>query len=680
MTTTTDTRALDELCVNTIRTLSMDAVQQANSGHPGTPMALAPLAYVLYTRVMQHNPANDEWPDRDRFVLSAGHASMLLYSMLYLTGYGLELEDLKRFRQVGSPTAGHPERKYAAGIETTTGPLGQGVATSVGLALAERMLAARFNREGHEVVDHRTFTIVSDGDLQEGVASEACSLAGHLALGRLIGFYDDNHISIEGETELSFSEDVGRRFESYGWHVQNLGEDIGLDRIEEATREAMAVEDRPSLVILRTHIAPGSPNKQDTEEAHGSPLGEEEIRLTKEAYGWPSQEPFHVPEEALEHFRACLERGRQVEDEWRGRFEAFRAAHPDLASELERIQEGRLPDGWATGVPRFEPSGDKKIATRKASSTVLQWAAERVPNLVGGSADLAPSTLTLIDGGGDVGPGSYEGRNLHFGIREHGMGAIVNGLTLHGLRAYGATFLIFSDYMRASIRLAALMKLPSIFVFTHDSIGLGEDGPTHQPIEQLVGLRAIPRLYVIRPAGANETALAWRFAIAQTENPSALALTRQGLPIWDPDAVPEDAIERGAYVLKEAEGGDPELILMATGSEVHLCAAAAKLLEADGVPTRLVSMPCIDRFAEQDGAYRDSVLPPSCRARVAVEAASPVGWDRWIGEEGEMIGMETFGESGPAGDLFKHFGFTPERVAERGRAAVERVGAGVASS
>jgi transketolase len=679
-TTTTDRQALDELCVNTIRTLSMDAVQRANSGHPGTPMALAPLAYVLYTRVMRHNPSNPEWADRDRFVLSAGHASMLLYSMLYLTGYPLTLDEIKRFRQVGSPTAGHPERGDTPGIETTTGPLGQGISNSVGLALAERMLAARFNRDGHELVDHHTFTIASDGDLQEGVASEACSLGGHLGLGRLIAFYDDNHISIEGETELSFTEDVGKRFEAYGWHVQNLGEDLELDNLERATRAAMEVEDRPSLVIVRTHIAPGSPNKQDTEEAHGAPLGTEEVKLTKEAYGWPTEPEFLVPDEALAHFRECCDRGRELEEEWNEKAAAYREAHPELWAEFERLQQGRLPDGWDSDVPRFHPEEGVTLATRKASNKVIQWAAAKVPELVGGSADLAPSTLTLIDGAGSVEKGSYEGRNLHFGIREHGMGAIVNGLTLHGFRGYGSTFLIFSDYMRGAIRLSAVMSLPSIWVFTHDSIGLGEDGPTHQPIEQLAGLRAIPRLRVVRPAGANETALTWQFAIKRTDGPTAMALSRQGLPFWDPDAVPPDAVERGAYVLRDASNGSPDVVLIGTGSEVHLCARAQELLEQDGVATRLVSMPCMEQFDDQDEGYRDSVLPPDVRARVAVEAASPFGWDRFVGEQGAVVGMTTFGESGPAKDVYRHFGFTPENVAETAKSVVESLASGARSA
>ena len=675
--TPTETRALDELCVNTIRTLSMDAVQRANSGHPGAPMALAPLAYVLYTRVMKHSPRNPFWFDRDRFVLSAGHASMLLYSTLYLTGYGLELDDLKAFRQLHSHTPGHPERDLAHGVETTTGPLGQGLGNSVGLALAERMLAARYNRADHDVVDHHTFAIASDGDMQEGIGSEACSLAGHLGLGRLIVFYDDNRVQLDGPTKWAFSEDVGMRFEAYGWHVQKLGEDLELDRLEEAARTAMEVDDRPSLVIMRTHIAVGSPNKQDSSKAHGSPLGVEEVELTKKAYGWPTLEPFYVPEEALAHFRQCIDRGAQLEEEWDERAAAYEAAHPDLWHELKQIVECRLPDGWDADPPRFDPSGEGiagggSLATRKASERVIQWAAEQVPALVGGAADLSSSTLTTIEDGGDVTPGSYAGRNLHFGVREHAMGAIVNGLNLHGFRAFGATFLQFSDYMKNTLRLAALMKLPSIFVYTHDSIGLGEDGPTHQPIEHLAGLRAIPGLYVLRPADANETARAWTFAIAQKEHPTAFSLSRQGLRVLDPDAVPADAVERGAYVLADPDGGEPEVILIGTGSEVGLCLAARDQLEADGIPTRVVSMPCAERFLEQDEGYRDAVLPHGVRARVAVEAASPLGWDRFVGEEGSIIGMNTFGASAPAKDVFANFGFTPERVADEARKTYER--------
>jgi transketolase len=673
---TTGTEQMDELAINTIRTLSMDAVEKAKSGHPGAPMALAPLAYLLYTRVMKHNPADAEWFDRDRFVLSAGHASMLLYSSLYLSGYGLTLDDLKSFRQLGSPTAGHPERGDAAGIEATTGPLGQGISMAVGLALAERMLAARFNRPGHELIDHRTFTIASDGDMQEGVASEACSLAGHLGLGKLIAFYDNNHIQLAGETSMAFSEDVARRFEAYGWHVQDLGEDIALARIELAIAAADEIPDQPSLIVLRTHIGYGSPNKQDTEKAHGSPLGEDEVRLTKEGYGWDPDAQFLVPAEVLAHFRETAgERGARAQAEWTERAEAYRAEHPGLWDELSLAIEGRLPDGWDAEVPRFRPEGGM-VATRKASQSVIQWAAERVPHLVSGSADLEPSTLTLIDGGGSVTKGDYSGRNLHYGVREHGMGAIVNGLCLHGLKAFGSTFFTFSDYMKGAIRLAALMHLPAIHVFTHDSIGLGEDGPTHQPIEQLAHLRATPNVYMVRPAGANETALAWRFAIEQKATPVALALSRQGLPVWNPSGVPRDAIHRGAYVLRDSfREGDPDLILIGTGSEVHICTGAADLLEADGIATRVVSAPCLERFAEQDEDYRESVLPAAVRARVSVEAASTFGWARWTTDDGAQVGMTSFGASGPQKDLYQHFGFTPDKVAAQGRAVVERLGA-----
>jgi transketolase len=662
---------LDELCIDTIRTLSMDAVQKANSGHPGTPMALAPIAYVLYARIMRHNPRDPDWPDRDRFILSAGHASMLLYSSLYLAGYDLSLEDdIKQFRQLGSKCAGHPEYGHCPGVEVTTGPLGQGISHAVGFALAERMLAARFNRDGHSIIDHRTFVIASDGDIEEGISSEAGSLAGHLGLGRLIAFYDENHISIEGDTALALSEDTAKRYEAYGWHVQNLGEDISLDRLEQAVKDAEAVEDRPSLIVVRTHIAQGSPNKQDTAGAHGSPLGEEEIKLTKEAMGWPSEEPFYVPDEALEHFRQCVERGAQAQSEWQERFDAYASDHAELAAEFERLVSRKLPEGWDADVPRFEAT-DKMTATRKSGQEVLQWAASRVPELVGGSADLAPSTLTHINDAGDVEAGAYDGRNMHFGIREHTMGAVVNGLTLHYLRGYGSTFFTFTDYMRGSVRLAAVMGIPSIFIYTHDSIGLGEDGPTHQPIEHLAMMRATPGISVIRPAGANETALGWHHAIAAHDHPSALVLSRQGIPTWNPDQVPRDAIERGAYVLQEASS-EPQVILIASGTEVHICTRAADLLEADGVATRVVSMPCMEHFAAQDQSYRDEVLPPQVRARVSVEAASTFGWQRWVGDLGETIGMEGYGASAPAGVLYKHFGFTPEAVVEKAKAALER--------
>jgi transketolase len=665
MSTAPPASGIDELCVNTIRTLAMDAVQKANSGHPGTPMALAPVAYTLYTRVMRHSPANAAWPNRDRFVLSCGHASMLLYAMLYLCGYGLQLEDIENFRQLGSPCAGHPEYGHAPGIEATTGPLGQGISNCVGLALAERMLAARFNRDGHEIIDHHTFTIASDGDMEEGISSESGSLAGHLGLGRLIAFYDDNHITIEGNTALAFSEDVGTRYEAYGWHVQRLGEDLALDRLEQAAQAAMEVADRPSLIICRTHIAPGAPNKHDSASAHGSPLGEEEIRLTKEAYGWPVEPPFYVPPEALEHCRATIGRGEQAERAWNERMAAYRAAHPKLAGELEAIFERRPPALPAGLLKRFEPG--TKIATRKASQEVLQVAATLVPSMIGGAADLAPSTLTLIDGGGDVERGAYGERNLHFGIREHAMGAIVNGLALSGLRPYGATFLIFSDYMKGAIRLAALMELPSIFCYTHDSIGVGEDGPTHQPIEQLAALRATPNINVVRPADAHETALAWSFALRASETPTVLALSRQALVVLDPELIPDDAIERGAYILRDT-GEAPAVVLIGTGSEVSLCLEAAERLAADGVGARVVSMPCMDRFERQPAAERERVLGAAGTARIAVEAASPFGWDRWTGERGAVIGMRSFGASAPEAAVYQHFGITVDAIVEQAHA------------
>ncbi len=678
VTATHDRLSIDDLCVDTIRTLSMDAVQKANSGHPGTPMALAPLAYVLFTRTMHHNPRDPKWPNRDRFILSAGHASMLLYSSLYLSGYDLSLEDIENFRQLGSKTPGHPEYPEVPGVEATTGPLGQGISHSVGFALAERMLAARFNKPGHDVVDHFTYVIASDGDLEEGISGEASSLAGHLGLGKLIVFYDQNHISIEGDTALAFSEDVAGRYEAYHWHVQDLHESIELENLEQALENAKTVTDRPSLIIVRTHIAQGAPNKQDTAGAHGSPLGDEEILLTKKAYGWPSEEPFFVPTEALEHFRQAVDRGAAYEDEWNERFDAYAAAYPAEAAEFTAITKGELPDGWADDLPSY-PVDTGSVATRKASENLIQWAAAKVPQFVGGSADLAPSTLTLIKDSTGIEKGDYSGRNFHFGIREHAMGAVVNGLNLNYFRAFGATFFTFSDYMKGSIRLAALMQLPSIFVFTHDSIGLGEDGPTHQPIEQLAHLRATPNLSVIRPADSNETALAWRYAIASTTTPSALVCSRQGVPTLDPASVPDDAIERGAYILKEASKA-PELILIGTGTEVNIAIKAAETLEDEGIPTRVVSMPCEDHFADQPLDYRDQILPPAVRARVSIEAASTFGWHRWVGELGEPIGMHTFGASGPANELYPHFGFTPERVAQAGRATVGRAKAALERS
>lgn len=673
----TDARSLDELCVNTIRTLSIDGVERAASGHPGAPMALAPLAYQLYTRTLRHNPANPHWFDRDRFVLSAGHASMLLYSALHLTGYGISLDDLKRFRQLGSPTAGHPEYEAEGtpGVEVTTGPLGQGVGNAVGFALAERMLAARFNRDGHELVDHRTYAIASDGDMQEGVSAEASSLAGHLGLGRLTVFYDDNHVQLAGPTSMGFSEDVAARYEAYGWHVQNLGEDLSLGALDAAIEAAREETARPSLIVLRTHIGYGAPNTQDTFKAHGSPLGEDETRLTKEAYGWDPDAHFLVPDEAAAHFREALDRGERAEADWNERAEAYRAEHPELWEGLSQVIEGRLPEGWEADPPRFDP-GDDPIATRKASAAVIQWAAGVIPQLVSGSADLEPSTNTEIEDGGSVTREDYSGRNVHYGVREHAMAAALNGLNLHGLKAFGSTFFNFLDYHKPSVRLAAVMGLPTIHVYTHDSIGLGEDGPTHQPVEQLATLRATPNVNVVRPADANETVRAWAFALAQDDGPCALVLSRQGLPILDPDAVPDYAIERGAYVLRAGAREQPDVILIATGSEVSVCLEAASALEGEGVAARVVSMPCFDRFIEQDASWRDSVLPPSCRARVSVEAGATLGWDRIVGEDGESIGMHGFGASAPSGDLFEHFGFTSEHVAERARTVIERTAAG----
>jgi transketolase len=670
---TTSTDGTVDLAINTIRTLSMDAVQKANSGHPGTPMALAPVAFTLYTRVMNHSPENPDWFNRDRFVLSAGHASMLLYSTLYLSGYGLSLDDLKNFRQLGSPTAGHPEYEYreAPGIEATTGPLGQGLAMSVGMALAERMLAARF---GDELIDHHTYVIASDGDIQEGVGSEACSLAGHLGLGKLIVFFDNNHIQLAGPTDRDFSEDVGMRFEAYGWHVQDVGEDLSVETLERATEEAKGVEDRPSLIIVRSHIGYGSPNKQDTYQAHGSPLGEDEVKATKEVYGWPEDKTFYVPDEAREPFEEAAGRGREAVEAWERKLASFRESNGEKAAELDLIMNPALPDDWAEGAPTFDPEDDN-VATRKASSQVIQWAASKVPQLISGSADLEPSTLTEIEDGGSVTREDYSGRNVHYGVREHGMGGIVNGLVLHGFRAFGSTFFNFLDYMKPPVRLASIMHIPTVHVYTHDSIGLGEDGPTHQPVEQLATLRAQPNIYCVRPADANETARAWKFALTQTDAPTALVLSRQSLPIQSPDDVPEDAIDRGAYVLRESSNGEPDLILIGTGSEVHICVGAAELLEEGGIATRVVSAPCLDSFAEQDQDYRDSVLPPDVRARVSVEAASPLGWSTWVGEDGDSIGMTTFGASAPQPALYEHFGFTPEKVAERARAVVERVSA-----
>ena len=667
-------RDLDLLCINTIRTLAMDAVQQANAGHPGTPMALAPLAYVLYTRHLRHSPTQPDWPDRDRFVLSCGHASMLLYAALHLTGYDLSLDDLRRFRQWESRTPGHPEHGLTPGVETTTGPLGQGFANGVGMAIAEASLAARFNRPGHEIVNHWTYAIASDGDLMEGISHEAASLAGHLRLGKLIYCYDDNHITIEGNTALAFSEDVAQRFTGYGWHVQRVADVNDLAALDAALAAAKAETARPSLVIVGTHIGWGSPHKQDSAEAHGSPLGAEEIALTKAVYGWPAEPPFLVPEAAKAHAGRCVERGAKLEAEWKSRFAAYEKAHPDLAAEWRAALAGDLPAGWERSLPAFT-AADGSQATRIWSSKVLNAIAPVVPTLVGGSADLAPSTNTLIKGGGDLEADSLGARNMHFGIREHGMGGILNGMALHrGVRPFGATFFVFTDYMRPSIRLAALMGLPVIYVFTHDSVGLGEDGPTHQPIEQLAAMRAIPNLTVIRPADGPETAQAWRAALLNTSGPTALVLTRQKVAAIDRERLaPADGLLRGAYILAEAGTGSPRLVLMATGSEVGLCLAARVTLEAEGTPTRVVSMPSLEIFARQSAEYRDEVLPPRVRARLAVEAATPFGWHRWVGSEGDVLGIERFGASAPYERIFEAFGFTADNVTRRAHAVLARV-------
>jgi transketolase len=654
--------SLDELCINTIRTLSMDAVQRANSGHPGTPMALAPLAYVIWTRHLRHNPRDPHWFGRDRFILSAGHASMLLYSMLHLTGYDLELDELKNFRQWNSKTPGHPEYKHTPGVETTTGPLGQGFANGVGMAIAERHLAALFNREGHEIVDHYVYAICSDGDLMEGVASEAASLAGHLRLGKLIYFWDDNDITIEGSTSLAFSEDVLKRFDAYGWHTARIEDANDLDAIDAAIREAQA-DPRPSMIGVKTVIGYGSPNKAGSEEAHGSPLGEDEVARTKENLGWPTTETFHVPEDALAHMREAVQRGEQLQREWSDRWNAFEQAHGDVAAALRTALRGELPEGWDAELPVFR-AGDKPIATRAASGKAINAIAKTVPWLIGGSADLAPSTNTLIEDADSFGVDSYAGRNFHFGVREHGMGSVLNGMALHGgVRPYGATFMIFSDYMRPPIRLAALMEQPTIYVFTHDSVGLGEDGPTHQPIEQLPALRAIPGLVDLRPADAAETVEAWRFVMEYRDGPVFLALTRQAVPHLDRERfAPASELRKGAYVLAEAEAGSPQAILIASGSEVSVALEARERLQEEGVATRVVAMPSWALFERQPREYQQQVLPSHVRARVAVEAAGPMGWHRWTGDRGEVVALSRFGASAPAKEIFHQLGFSADNL------------------
>ncbi len=656
---------LDQLCINTIRMLAADAVQKAKSGHPGMPMGAAAMTYVLWTRFLKHNPASPKWPDRDRFVLSAGHGCMLQYALLHLTGYDLGMEELQRFRQWESKTPGHPEYGLTPGVETSTGPLGQGVGNGIGMAIAERWLAAQFNRPGHTIVDHYTYAIVSDGDLMEGVASEAASLAGHLKLGKLIYLYDDNHISIEGNTDLTFTEDVGRRFEAYGWHVQRVADGNDLRAVDGTIRAAQTETTRPSLILARTHIGYGSPNKQDSHKAHGEPLGEEEVRLTKGKLGWPLDPPFLVPEEARREFRKALDRGRRWEAEWRERLRAYAAAFPQEGARWDTLMDGKLPEGWDAALPTFAPS-DPAIATRAASGKALQVLFSTVPNLVGGSADLAPSTNTYIKEFGEFQAGSSGGRNLRFGVREHAMGAITNGMAVHGgIRPFTATFLIFSDYMRPAVRLAALMEIPVVFIFTHDSIGLGEDGPTHQPIEHLMALRAIPGLTVIRPADANETVEAWRVALAQ-HGPGCLVLTRQNLPILDRSGMHAGGgVERGAYVMADASGGKPQVILIATGSEVSVAMGARRLLAEKGVAARVVSMPSWELFERQSPEYRASVLPADVSVRVAVEAGSPQGWYKYVGAGGDVVGMTRFGASAPGKVNLEKFGFTPENVAAR---------------
>ena len=687
-TTTPNPARLDQLSINTIRFLSVDAVQKADSGHPGLPLDAAPMAYVLWTRFLKHSPANPHWFNRDRFVLSAGHGSMLLYSLLYLTGYDLPLEQIKRFRQWGSLTPGHPERGLTPGVETTTGPLGQGFGNGVGMAIAEAYLAARYNRPGFEIVHHYTYGLVSDGDLMEGVAAEAASLAGHLKLGKLIYLYDNNHITLASSTQLTFTEDRAKRFAAYGWHTQSIDDGNDLEAIDRALRLAREETGRPSLILVRTHIGYGSPNKQDTFAAHGSPLGEEEVKLTKQHLGWPVEPLFLVPQEVEQHCRQAVDRGRQTESDWNAMVAAYGKQYPELASELRHLINGELPQNWEANIPQFAADA-KGMATRVASGKVMEAISPRLAGLFGGSADLDPSTHTELKDAGDfqdaamavgdlqgsVGGGwSYAGRNLHFGVREHGMGAILNGLATHGgMIPFGATFLTFSDYMRPPIRLAALMGVQVVYVFTHDSIAMGEDGSTHQPIEQLANLRAIPRLTVIRPCDANETAAAWRVAIETRDRPVALILTRQKVPTLDRTLfAPADGVRRGAYILADAPQGSPDVILIATGSEVGLIVAARRRLQEQNIAVRLVSMPSWELFEAQSRDYRDSVLAPSVRARLAVEAGAVQGWHRYVGDQGDVIGVDRFGASAPGPVLMREYGFTVEHVCTRARAVLER--------
>ncbi|WP_396333791.1 transketolase [Burkholderia anthina] len=677
----TEGSALDALCINTLRFLSIDAVQKAASGHPGLPLGAAPMAYALWMRHLKHHPANPAWLDRDRFILSAGHGSMLLYSLLHLTGYDLPLDQIVRFRQSGSLTPGHPERGLTPGVETTTGPLGQGLANAVGMAMAETRLAACYNRPGFEIVDHHTYALVSDGDLMEGVAAEAASLAGHLRLGKLICLYDDNRVTLSAGTAITFTEDRAQRFDAYGWHTETVDDGNDLAAIDAALLAARAEQRRPSLILVRTHLGYGSPNRQDTYQAHGSPLGDAEVRLTKHNLGWPPDPAFHIPAPALAHFRRALAEGQIREAHWNTLFAAYARAFPELAEMLLSSVRGALPDSWDRDIPVF-PADPKGMATRVASGKVLNALAPRVPSLIGGSADLNPSTFTALTGHGDFeaagmnaldrqgsdgGGWSRSGRNLHFGVREHAMGAILNGLAAHGgIVPFGATFLIFSDYMRPPIRLAALMRLQVIYVFTHDSLAVGEDGATHQPMEQLAGLRAVPGLLVIRPADANETAVAWRVALEARERPTALILTRQDVPTIDRlRFAPAEGLRRGGYVLADAPDGRPALILIATGSEVGLALAAHAELLARGVAVRVVSLPCWRLFDAQPQSYQDAVLPKSVGARLAIEAGVSQGWHRYVGDRGDVLGIAGFGASAPGAELMRDFGFTVENVCDR---------------
>ena len=663
----TDT-ALDQLCINTLRFLAIDSVQKARSGHPGAPMGAAPVAYVLWDRFLKHNPADPNWPDRDRFVLSAGHASAMLYSLLHLTGYDLPIEELQQFRQWGSRTPGHPEYGLTPGVEVTTGPLGQGLANAVGMALAERWLAARFNRPGHDVVDHYTYAIVSDGDLQEGVAAEAASLAGTLGLGKLILLYDDNQISIEGDTDIAFLEDVPSRFQAYGWQVTESLDGNDIDTVTAAIEEARSDTTRPSLIVCRTVIGYGSPNKAGTGGVHGAPLGDDEVVLTREQLHWPYPESFTVPGEVREHLTKAVERGRKQQEDWENILSSYRENFPSEALRLQDALNGELAPGWGSGLSGlFE--GVSSMSTREASGKVMNAIADSVPNLIGGSADLAPSTLTILNNEGHIGPGSFDGRNLHFGVREHAMGAVANGIAVHGgAIPYASTFLIFSDYLRPALRLSALMEQQVVYVFTHDSIALGEDGPTHQPIEHLMSLRAMPGLVLIRPADATETAVAWQAALERSEGPTALALSRQNLPVLDRDNLaPAYDATRGGYILWESDGADPQVIIIATGAEVHISLEAARALDSEGIRVRLVSMPSWELFEGQPEEYRRSVLPPDRRARLSVEAGESSGWARYVGLDGASIGMSTFGASAPGGVLLEQFGFTAAHVVEEAR-------------